>query len=431
MTVNCMTMTMCCFSFLLSSFRGVAVMRRIASTACRLPARDKLCRVCTSRVGALNAFRTPIAHSAWRNMKIGIRNVSSSVLPEQEEGMTEQTAKLAEGIKQGNRSSLSRAITLIESTRRDHRRQAELLLDEVLAARRQREATASAEEAKNKIGKTLRVGIAGSPGAGKSTFIEGLGTYLTEKCGYKVAVIAVDPSSNRTGGSILGDKTRMAQLSNNPNAYVRPSPTRGTLGGIAEHTHDVVLLCEGTGYDIVLVETVGLGQSEVAIDSTVDMLLLLVSPGGGDELQGVKKGIMESADLIVVNKADGALVPTARHTASEYRRALDLLRPKHQCWRPMVRRCSAHERSGLTEVWAVVEKFWQTMLDHGEFQDRRVSQGSEWMWSEFESQLRQIGKSDPRITAKAEELKQQLGAGLITPRRAGTQLVEILLTVEG
>lgn len=218
----------------------------------------------------------------------------------------------------------------------------------------------------------------------------------------------------------------MAELSKNPKAYVRPSPTRGALGGVAEHTHDVVLLCEGTGYDIVLVETVGLGQSEVAIDSTVDMLLLLVSPGGGDELQGVKKGIMESADMIVVNKADGALIPAARHTSSEYRRAIDFLRRKHECWKPMVRRCSAHDRSGLNTVWDVVEKFWQTMLDHGEFQRRRVAQGTEWMWTDFESQLRDIAKNDERIKEEAITLQEQLGAGLITPRRAGAKLVEIL-----
>ncbi|ETI51742.1 LAO/AO transport system ATPase, variant 5 [Phytophthora nicotianae CJ01A1] len=216
--------------------------------------------------------------------------------------MRPMTQRLVEGVLQGNRTALSRSITLVESTLKSDEEQAELLLDSVLTQRRSlRPAHVDPPELTS-----FRLGIAGPPGAGKSTFIETLGLFLTAQ-GHKVAVLAIDPSSSRSGGSILGDKTRMEKLSNDPNAFVRPSPSRGTLGGVAQHTNEIVLLCEAGGYDIILVESVGLGQSEIVIDDTVDMVMLLVSPAGGDDLQGQKKGIVEIADIVVVNKADGDL----------------------------------------------------------------------------------------------------------------------------
>ena len=222
-------------------------------------------------------------------------------------------SELASLVVDGDRRALARAITLVESTRADHRADAEALLAEVLPH----------------VGGAVRVGISGAPGAGKSTFIEALGGHLVEH-DHRVAVLAVDPSSTRSGGSILGDKTRMEQLTRSPNAFVRPSPTGGTLGGVARRTREALLLCEAAGFDVVLVETVGVGQSEVKVAAMVDLFLVLVAPGGGDELQGLKRGIMELADLVVVNKADGDLAATAAHTAADYAAALHLVRPAHQ-----------------------------------------------------------------------------------------------------
>ena len=233
-------------------------------------------------------------------------------------------SELAEQVVDGDRRALARAITLVESTRADHRAEAEALLAEVLPH----------------VGNSVRVGISGAPGAGKSTFIEALGGYLVEQT-HRVAVLAVDPSSTRSGGSILGDKTRMEQLTRSPLAFVRPSPTGGTLGGVARRTREALLLCEAAGFDVVLVETVGVGQSEVKVAAMVDLFLVLVAPGGGDELQGLKRGIMELADLVVVNKADGDLAATAAHTAADYAAALHLVRPRIAGWDPRVLTCSA------------------------------------------------------------------------------------------
>lgn len=367
----------------------------------------------------------------------------------------------------------------VESTRADHRQQAELLLDAVLAERhaaqvereqaaaaerRQRLATSTAsaqpaEQAQasseqqgqtsgissrsisspstaaegtvaplsalaHAVPDSFRVGLAGPPGAGKSSLIEALGMYLVKQ-GHKVAVIAVDPSSARSGGSILGDKTRMVELSRHPNAFVRPSPTRGTLGGVAQHTNDVVLLCEGGGYDIVLVETVGLGQSEVVVDTTVDMLLLVVPPAGGDELQGVKKGIVEVADAIVVNKADGDFLPSARHAAAEYRRALQLVRWKHHLWQPQVKLVSALSGSGVEDLWSVAAQFRRVMGESGSMQARRQAQASGWMWQNLEQELVARAHSDSGVTGEAHRLQRLLADGYITPRRAAFKLFEV------
>ncbi len=240
----------------------------------------------------------------------------------------------------GDRRALARAITLVESTRPDHRREADALLDDVLPH----------------TGGALRVGVSGAPGAGKSTFIEALGLHVLEQ-EHDVAVLAVDPTSTRSGGSILGDKTRMERLARSPDAFVRPSPTGGTLGGVARRTREAMLLCEAAGFGVVLVETVGVGQSETAVEGMVDCFVVLVAPGAGDELQGLKRGIMELADLVVVNKTDGTLGAAATATAADYASALHLVRPKTPAWSPKVLRCSALSGEGIPEVWDTIRAF--------------------------------------------------------------------------
>src|SRR5689334_24805255 len=251
---------------------------------------------------------------------------------------------LVRGIRAGDRATLARAITLIESKRADHRKIAHLLVQELLPH----------------TGSAVRLGITGAPGAGKSTTIDVLGTYLTGK-GHKVAVLAVDPSSTRTGGSILGDKTRMAQLSSDPNAFVRPSPSSGTLGGVAAKTRETMLVCEAAGYDVVMVETVGIGQSETAVADMTDFFLVLMLPGAGDELQGLKKGIVELADMIAVNKADGDNIERARVAAAEYKAALNILAPHSASWAPPVVTYSAMTQKGIEDLWAQVTAHKQKM----------------------------------------------------------------------
>jgi len=279
---------------------------------------------------------------------------------------------MTDSILQGHRYSLSKAITLVESVLPAHRDKSTKLLTHVLDRRnqllKQRMAVALKPHASVSGStvadrhpastKSLRVGISGPPGVGKSTFIEAFGGLLTSR-GHKVAVLSIDPSSHRTGGSILGDKTRMERLSVDPNAYVRPSPSRCTLGGVAQATSEAVILCEAAGFDIILVETVGVGQSEVTVSEMVDMLLLLVTPAGGDELQGIKKGIVELADLVVVNKADGELLSTARHTKIEYMHALHLLPHSIGKWRPQVLMCSSidADQSSLIKLWDTICDF--------------------------------------------------------------------------
>ncbi len=339
--------------------------------------------------------------------------------------MSAATRALAEGVVSGQRVALARAITLIESSKEEHYVQAQLLLDFVLAERRR------AGESRLADGRlaTFRLGIAGPPGAGKSTFIEALGSMLVQELGFKVAVLAIDPSSSRTGGSILGDKTRMETLSKLERAYVRPSPTRGALGGVAQHTNDVILLCEAAGYELVLVETVGLGQSEVLVDETVDMLMLIVPPAGGDELQGVKKGIMEVADMVVVNKSDGALADAAAHSATDYMHALQLIRRKRPAWRPRVKRCSALKKEGIRDVWAVVDNFRTVMSSSGDIAAKRVGQNKSWMWGQFKEQLMARAMADPALQARAALLQAELASGLGTPRHAARTLLNDFLGV--
>ena len=300
-------------------------------------------------------------------------------------GMDETTTALASGLLAGKRSALARSITLAESSRDDHKEQAMLLLNDVMKRRSDMKEAENGNSSQEKSGKqplfakglTMRLGIAGPPGAGKSTFIEQLGTRLIENHGHRVAVIPVDPSSHISGGSILGDKTRMESLSINPDAYVRASPTRGVLGGIAEHTCDVISLCESAGYDVVIVESVGLGQSEVDIDTDVDMLLMVVPPGGGDGLQASKKGIMEAADMVAVNKADGDLLAQAKHTRADYAGSMAFIRQKHPNWRPEVLMMSARTGKGLQTLENKLATFHHDMMAQGTLQVRKPLQSIE------------------------------------------------------
>ncbi|GAB9472362.1 hypothetical protein Gpo141_00009543 [Globisporangium polare] len=339
--------------------------------------------------------------------------------------MRPDTQRLVDGVLAANRTALSRSITLVESTLKSDEQQAELLLDAVLTHRRE----ASEQEKEFKGLPTFRVGIAGPPGAGKSTFIETLGQYLTAK-NHKVAVLAIDPSSSRSGGSILGDKTRMTHLSNDPNAFVRPSPSRGTLGGVAQHTNDIVLLCEAAGYDIILVESVGVGQSEIVIDDTVDMVMLLVPPAGGDELQGSKKGIMEIADIIVVNKADGALESAAKHAAVDYMHSLQLMRRKDPDWQPKVKLCSAIEKKGIDKVWDVIEEYRTSMSDLNKIAKKRNTQSSKWMWNQLSEQLMRSVTTNASVKAKAEKMNEDLVRGYISPRSAAAHILDLFLTAQ-
>jgi LAO/AO transport system kinase len=317
-------------------------------------------------------------------------------------------SELASLVVDGDRRALARAITLVESTRSDHRAEAEALLAEVLPH----------------VGGAVRVGISGAPGAGKSTFIEALGGHLVEH-DRKVAVLAVDPSSTRSGGSILGDKTRMEQLTRSPNAFVRPSPTGGTLGGVARRTREALLLCEAAGFDVVLVETVGVGQSEVKVAAMVDLFLVLVAPGGGDELQGLKRGIMELADLVVVNKADGDLAATAAHTAADYAAALHLVRPRIAGWDPRVLTCSALIGQGISEVWAAVDEFRAAVA--AELPAVRAAQSRDWMWSEVTDSLLDAVATNVAAAALARRLEADVVDGSTTPTAAARAIVEALL----
>ena len=316
---------------------------------------------------------------------------------------------LANDLRAGHRAALARAITLIESRRADHQALARDLVQALLPD----------------TGKAVRVGITGSPGVGKSTTIDALGMFLIER-GHKVAVLAVDPSSARSGGSILGDKTRMARLSASDNAYIRPSPASGTLGGVAAKTREAMLLCEAAGFDVVLVETVGIGQSETAVCDMTDFFLALMLPGAGDELQGIKKGLVELADMIAINKADGDNVKRANLAAAEYRGALHILTPRSAHWHPPVLTYSALTGAGI-------DALWQNILDHrtamnasGEFATRRREQQVKWMWSMLEQRLMARLRAEPAIRARVKKIEAEVADGRVTPALAAGQIAELL-----
>lgn len=318
--------------------------------------------------------------------------------------MKPQVADLATRLVTGDRAALSRAITLVESTLPEDRQQGSLLLMRVLE-------TINARKEKLKAGKltdmpkhvsvtegerrsftpngALRIGISGPPGVGKSTFIESFGMYLAAKAGQRVAVLTIDPSSARTGGSILGDKTRMNELSKHPHAYVRPSPSRGTLGGVAQDTAEAAILCEAAGYDVIIIETVGVGQSEVTVNEMVDMLVLLVAPAGGDELQGIKKGIVELANMIVVTKADGALLSTARATRSDYAHASHLIFRQEGEWVPQVLMCSSldPEQKQVAKIWKGILEYEKFQTENGQLEQRRLSQRIDWAWRQLAEEV--------------------------------------------
>ena len=315
-------------------------------------------------------------------------------------------ARLARGIRAGDRAALSRAITLIESKRADHRRSAAALMQALVGA----------------TGKAVRVGVTGAPGVGKSTTIDALGTMLTKQ-GRKVAVLAVDPSSRRTGGSILADKTRMARLANDANAFIRPSPASGTLGGVAARTRETMLLCEAAGYDVVLVETIGVGQSEIAVADMTDFFLLLMLPGAGDELQGLKKGVVELADMIAVNKADGDNVARAKVAAAEYRAALHILTPRSANWSPPVVTYSALTGEGVAALWAHVLDHREKLTAAGELASRRAEQQVKWMWAMLEERLFAPLRSDRAIKAALASIEAEVAAGTLAPAAAVDKIV--------
>jgi LAO/AO transport system kinase len=324
--------------------------------------------------------------------------------------MTGRVRELADRVREGDRRALAKAITLVESTRPDHRRDATALLDALLPG----------------TGGARRVGISGAPGAGKSTFIEALGLRLVD-AGHRVAVLAVDPTSTRTGGSVLGDKTRMEELSRRAEAFIRPSPSGGTLGGVARRTREALLCCEAAGFDVVLVETVGVGQSEVAVAGMVDLFLLLLSPGAGDELQGVKRGIVELADLVVVNKADGDLLAAAHRTVADYRHALQLLRPRSATWTPRVLACSALLGEGIDEVWEAIEEHRRAASASGELARRRAEQAREWMWSELTESLHDALRADKDVGVLLAELEHDVAQGRTSPTAAAQRVLRAFL----
>ncbi|CCQ73375.1 methylmalonyl Co-A mutase-associated GTPase MeaB [Magnetospira sp. QH-2] len=319
-------------------------------------------------------------------------------------------ADLAAGLAAGDRASLARAITLIESTNPKHRADAHGLL----------------QQAMPHSGKAHRIGVTGVPGVGKSTTIEAFGCYLTG-LGHRVAVLAVDPSSSRSGGSILGDKTRMEKLGADPNAFIRPSPSAGTLGGVARATRETMLLCEAAGYDVILVETVGVGQSETVVAEMVDVFLVLMLPGAGDELQGIKKGILELADVIAVNKADGDNVQRAESAAQSYRGALHIMTPTESKWQPQVLCMSGATGAGLDKLWETLRAHHDTLHQSGELAEKRRHQRSRWMWSMVDDRLREELRGHPRVQSLMTDLEKAVYDGDLNPSAASERIIGAFL----
>lgn len=312
------------------------------------------------------------------------------------------------GIRSGNRTILSQAITLIESTKKEYRELGEEVLENCL----------------EQTGNSVRIGITGVPGVGKSTFIEALGKHLLNK-GKKLAVLTIDPSSSRSKGSILGDKTRMPWLSAHKNAYIRPSPTGGTLGGVARKTRETILLCEAAGFDTIFVETVGVGQSETTVQSMVDFFLLLMLAGAGDELQGIKRGIMEMADLIAINKADRKNIEKANQARQEYKNALTLFPAHESGWKPPVLTCSALEEKGLKELWDEVQKYFNLTKENGYFKSHRREQAVYWMHETIEFQLKEKLFRHPGVQKELPFKEKEVADGKISSFKAASELLKL------
>jgi LAO/AO transport system kinase len=329
--------------------------------------------------------------------------------------MTKQpaTSELADAVAAGDRRALARAITLIESTRPADQAKAEQLLSDLLP----------------RSGGSLRLGISGAPGAGKSTYIEAFGKYLTGQ-GHKVAVLAVDPSSRRSGGSILGDKTRMERLSRDPNAFIRASPAGTTLGGVARRTRESMLLAEAAGFDVVIVETVGVGQSETAVADMTDLFVLLQSPGGGDDLQGIKRGVMELADILLVTKADGDLIAAANRSVADYRMALRLMRPKHEGMPAVVHAVSALEGKGIAQSWNAMASFHDRLAKDGRISRLRADQARRWFWSEVQTVLNEELLARHGLGEQVRALENSVAAGKSLPYAAARMLFHQILKVD-
>jgi len=316
-------------------------------------------------------------------------------------------SEYAEGILNGNRTMLGQAITLIESSLPDHQEQAREIVEQCLPH----------------SGNSIRIGITGVPGVGKSTFIESLGSYLTSK-GNKLGILAIDPSSERSKGSILGDKTRMEKLSSDPDAFIRPSPSAGSLGGVAKKTRETIILCEAAGFNILFIETVGVGQSETAVHSMVDFFLLLMLAGAGDELQGIKRGIMEMADAIAINKADGSNIEKAGMAKAEYKNALHLFPPTESGWIPEVMTCSARTQQGIDTIWETVERYAQFTRNNGYFHKRRKDQASYWMHETINENLRNNFYNNAFYANKLKEYEKAVFNGKMTSFEAARKLIE-------
>jgi LAO/AO transport system kinase len=311
-------------------------------------------------------------------------------------------------LRQGGRRALAKAITLVESKLDEHRQQAQAVLEQILP----------------KTGNSIRIGITGIPGVGKSTFIETFGLYLIEQ-GKKVAVLAVDPSSPIAGGSILGDKTRMEELSRHDSAFIRPSPSEGALGGVAHKTRETMLLCEAAGYDVILVETVGVGQSEYEVAGMVDFFMVLMLPNAGDELQGIKKGIMELADALVINKADGESINLAQQTRQHYQNAMNLLRHT-SFWTPEVMTCSAQQKENIDSVWGMISNFQVDAIKNMSFHEKRAHQNREWMNKLISEMLQQKLNQNPAVNEQLPILEQKVINGETTPYLAAKKIIGLL-----
>lgn len=312
------------------------------------------------------------------------------------------------GIQQGNRTILSRAITLIESTKTAHRELAQQIIEACLP----------------ETGNSVRIGITGVPGVGKSTFIESMGNLIIEK-GHKLAVLTIDPSSTRTKGSILGDKTRMDTLANNPDAFIRPSPTAGSLGGVARKTRETIYLCEAAGFDTIFIETVGVGQSETAVHSMVDFFLLLMLAGAGDELQGIKRGIMEMADVIAINKTDNSAEKQVQQAVREYKNALHLYPPAKSGWEPKVTTCSALKETGIDEIREMIEAYISSTKDNGFFEENRNRQARHWMHETIQNQLKEHFYSNPAVKKALDQIEKNVLNGKTSSFKAAQKLLDL------